>query len=322
MASIFEDIHGTPLNDVTVAQYAEQWLVRITPEVDPSTLERYGDAFKSARRADASIFSKRIDNVTTADLAALRTALLKNHSFGTARMYLKPISRMFKTAFHDGLTKDDPAARLGRIKKPTGEGAAQSKQPFTIPQIKAVLGLASDEWRGMILAGYYSAGQRLGDIAALTPGMIDLREQVVSFKTGKTGRTVNLPILPGWTADLKARTKGKKADEPLFPKAASMVDAKGKVSRLSNAFRTLLSKAGLATPPGHGKAKVAGRRTASALSFHSFRYTATSVMKNAGVSDSVVMDIVGHESEAVSENYTKVSHQAKREALKTLPDIA
>ena len=44
-------------------------------------------------------------------------------------------------------------------------------------------------------------------------------------------------------------------------------------------------------------------------------------MKEAGVPESVVMDIVGHDSPAVSSNYTHTGDSAKREALNKLPDL-
>ena len=65
----------------------------------------------------------------------------------------------------------------------------------------------------------------------------------------------------------------------------------------------------------------AAKRAASVLSFHSLRHTATSMLKNAGVSDSVTMDIIGHESAAVSKNYTHIDKETKRKALDKLPDI-
>jgi integrase len=37
---------------------------------------------------------------------------------------------------------------------------------FTLPELRTVLDLANDEWRSMILFGFYT-GQRLGDIATL-----------------------------------------------------------------------------------------------------------------------------------------------------------
>jgi len=45
------------------------------------------------------------------------------------------------------------------------------------------------------------------------------------------------------------------------------------------------------------------------------------MLKNAGVSDSVTRDIIGHESAAVSQNYSHIDHKTKQEALNKLPDI-
>jgi hypothetical protein len=44
-------------------------------------------------------------------------------------------------------------------------------------------------------------------------------------------------------------------------------------------------------------------------------------LKSAGVSDSVAMDIVGHETAAISRNYTKIADETKRAAIGKLPDI-
>jgi len=63
------------------------------------------------------------------------------------------------------------------------------------------------------------------------------------------------------------------------------------------------------------------RRDTSRISFHSLRYSTTSALKNAGVSEAVAMDLVGHETAAVSRNYTRIAHEAKREAIAKLPDI-
>ncbi|MGH7976263.1 MAG: tyrosine-type recombinase/integrase [Limisphaerales bacterium] len=73
------------------------------------------------------------------------------------------------------------------------------------------------------------------------------------------------------------------------------------------------------------KSKSKGRdakRQLNEISFHSLRHTATSLLKNAGVSDVVARDIIGHESAAVSQNYTHIETETKRVALGKLPDIA
>jgi len=63
------------------------------------------------------------------------------------------------------------------------------------------------------------------------------------------------------------------------------------------------------------------RREASETSFHSLRHTAVSLLKNAGVSDAVARDLVGHESAEVSRLYTHIEDRVKLEALNKLPKL-
>jgi site-specific recombinase XerD len=63
------------------------------------------------------------------------------------------------------------------------------------------------------------------------------------------------------------------------------------------------------------------RRTASGMSFHYLRHTATSLLKNAGVSDVVAREIIGHDSEAISRIYTHIEASTLRKAVGALPDV-
>jgi hypothetical protein len=49
--------------------------------------------------------------------------------------------------------------------------------------------------------------------------------------------------------------------------------------------------------------------------------TTTSLLKNAGVSEAMARDIIGHESAAISRHYTHIDEDSKRKALAKLPDI-
>jgi integrase len=89
-------------------------------------------------------------------------------------------------------------------------------------------------------------------------------------------------------------------DDPKAPLCPSFQDKT--VSWLSNQFREVMASAGLVQSRGdhnkkEGKAGRGARRQMSDVSFHSLRHTATSLLKNAGVSDVVARDITGHESE-------------------------
>jgi integrase len=181
------------------------------------------------------------------------------------------------------------------------------------------LRVAKGEWRGLILFGLYT-GQRLGDIARLLWINLNLDRGDISFVTSKTGRQQIIPIastLREYIENELPASDDPKA--PLFPKAFQTIDNQGnRVASLSRQFyEDVMTEAGLVPARTHKKkgAGRTGRRAANELSFHCLRHTATSLMKEAGIPESVVRDLVGHESKVVSANYTHVDEDAKRAAL-------
>ena len=48
---------------------------------------------------------------------------------------------------------------------------------------------------------------------------------------------------------------------------------------------------------------------------------AKTLLKNAGLSDFIARDIIGHESEASSRNYTHIESETKRRALDSMPNV-
>ena len=124
--------------------------------------------------------------------------------------------------------------------------------------------------------------------------------------------------LPDYLASLPV------SDNPnafISPDAAS---AK-RTASLSNQFRDILVAAGLVDPRPRGhKSTGKGRdqaREASEISFHSLRHTAVTMLKAAGVSDFIAREIAGHESAAVSGQYTHLTMDDKRAAMQRLPDV-
>jgi len=98
----------------------------------------------------------------------------------------------------------------------------------------------------------------------------------------------------------------------------------GDSRRLSAQFHEILVEAGLAE--ARPKDKNSGRghsvkRTVSELSFHSLRQNITPWLKRAGVPESVVRDIIGHESELGRRESTHLDDATKRQANRKLPQI-
>jgi integrase len=105
----------------------------------------------------------------------------------------------------------------------------------------------------------------------------------------------------------------------IFPNAAS---AK-RTGTLSNQFRSLLVEAGLVEPRSYestGKGRSQSHKMGE-ISFHSLRHSAVTMLKAAGVSDFMAREFVGHSSAAVSREYTHLTSDDKRAAVRRLPDI-
>jgi len=134
-----------------------------------------------------------------------------------------------------------------------------------------------------------------------------------------------IPIAPPLRVEIEKLPAGDDPYQPLHPRAFASVEKSGVVNTLSRQFAELLVDAGLARPKAHRRSESApgrdGPREMSQISFHSLRHTATSLMKNAGINASVVMDIIGHESEAISAHYTHIDEETKRRAIALLPGI-
>jgi integrase len=212
----------------------------------------------------------------------------------------------------------NPAVRVKLLKSTT----ESKRRAFTFNEIKRILKACGDdtEWRGLVLFGLY-LGRRLGDLARLTWRAVDLDTGEVAFSTRKTGRRIVLPLVPPLGDYLASLPVSDNPNAFIFPRAAS---AK-RTASLSNQFRDILVAAGLVEPRPRGhKSTGKGRdqaREASEISFHSLRHSGVTMLKAASVSDFMAREIVGHESAAVSRQYTHLTTDHKRAAMQRLPDV-
>jgi len=321
IAELYRDITGEHLVFPTVREYFDGWVARKKPETAPSSYRLYHDKARRfvnwlGPRADQQI--ALIDRQVILDF---RAAELERVSPRSVNYSIKFLRMVFKTAKEDGKYQDENPASGVKVAKLR---EASRRRGLTIPEIKRILAIANDEWRSLIFFGLYT-GQRLGDLARLTWSNVDLDRDEIRFVSRKTGRTMIIPIAPPLRVEIEKLPAGDNPRQPLYPRAFASVENSGRTNTLSRQFRELLADAGLATPKAHRTTDAApgrdGPRELSQISFHSLRHTATSLMKNAGVNVSVVMDIIGHESAAVSQLYTHVDEDTKRQAIAKLPRI-
>jgi len=319
LSDIHEVIHGAPLESPTVSAYVDQWLARKRGETTWVTAKFYEHTANEFREWLGDKATQPIHYVTPSLVAAWRDKTAAKSTPRTANNKLKVIRNLFQTAWRDGFVSENPAAKVQTLKAIEG-----NRRPFTLDELKILLDVASQEWRGMILAALYT-GQRLKDIASLTWANVDLERDEFRFATSKTGRRQVIPIARPLRRHIETLLAGDNPSAPLFPSAFRIATGNRDTSALSQQFHDVLVAAGLALPrPPKWKPQGQGRespRVRSEVSFHSLRHTATSLLKNAGVSEAVARDIIGHESAAISRHYTHIDEGSKRKALAKLPDV-
>jgi integrase len=325
---VFRSVTGREFGAGSLRAFAESWITSLKTELAPQSWPRYKQvtgefiAFLGhAADRDLIGFGQRDDVL----VIQFRDSLADRLAPASVNTALKVVKQMFKTA-SQRFKIESPARLVSGVNMRKGKN--KGRRAFTLSELGRILRAArGSEWEGIVLAGLYT-GQRLSDIATLRWENVDLVRRELAITTRKTNRRVLIPLaapLADHLLNLPA------SDDPkgfVFPKAAGYI-ARSKAEHagaLSNQFHDILAGAGLVQRRSHWKAKDgtgrSSRRCISDISFHSFRHTATSLLKNAGIPQAVVMDIIGHESQAISQVYTHVGEPEKRLAVATMPSMA
>jgi integrase len=316
VSDVFTAANIESLESATIKSWCEKWLETKSIEAEQSTHERYKRIVERFLESIGTKANRDVSTLQTHDVARFRDREAKERARATANLSLKVLRVCFGEAEKQDLLTVNPAKRVKLLKS----SKESRRRAFTLEEVKRILKACGEnvEWRGMILFGLY-LGQRLGDLAKLTWRAVDLDAGEIAFTTRKTGRRIVLPLVPPLIDYLSALPGSDNPNAYIFPNAA----AHKRTNSLSNQFREILADAGLVEPRKHEKTKQ-GRsqaRETSELSFHSLRHSAVTMLKAAGVSDFIAREIVGHESAAVSRQYTHLSTDDKRAAMQRLPDV-
>ena len=306
---VLESVGQQPVQSESVRSFFTNWLSGKQLAVTKGTHTHYKKVLGRFLEGLGDRAEKSIANVRPRDIAAFRDARLKidGISTGTLLLELKAIRSVFSSARRHGLILHNPSEA---VDMPTNK--ALSREVFTPEEVRALLDVAPEEWKTLILSGYYLGG-RLMDLATLCWEAIDLASGIVYYTQGKTGRKVEVSIHP----DLEDRLLSIAGDNPrgrLCPMLAKAA-ADGR-NGLSNQFARLMAQAGVDQHKTHS-----GRNRFSRKSFHSLRHSFSSALANAGISADVRMKLTGHKSVDVHQRYTHMQLEPLRAAISTLPSL-
>jgi integrase len=319
ISDLYRELTGEPILTVTVREHCQTWLEVRKPEVSYPTWLFYTKVVRDFLKWAGQRADNDLRTLTTKDILAYRNATAARVTAKTVNHDLKTLRMILKAAKREGLLFENPAELVDTLPV-----ERSTRRPFTEAELRALLSVADTEWQSMILFGLYT-GQRLRDVAALTWQNVDLQRGEVRLVTSKTGRRQIVPMHGALQRHVENLPAGDDPKAPIHPRAFDVVQCEKKTGTLSRQFAELMAQAGL-TPAklhrksGDGEARK-GKRAKSEISFHSLRYTITSLLQSAGVGQAVSQELVGHESEAIHAVYTRINRDTLQHAIAKLPDV-
>ena len=328
------------------------------PDSGPNTLSKYHSVlsyFTDWMQREYPKKTRVADVDREAALAFMQSVFNSGVSNTTYNKYLQSLRLIFKHLKEPAALDSNPFDDIP--KKPT---IMSSRKEFTMEQVKAIFHgfktgffyeaevekltkgrareritkrleykpMFKEEMRVLLLLCCWT-GCRGQDGCLMTWDCIDLDNGLITYVPQKTARKtgyrkVTLPIKDElYEALLEAakwRSENKKREDYILPKIADRY--KRNPSGIQKDVMKIIRYAtGMATTANKNRSHGQRKLAANVYSLHSFRHTFVSFCANAGVPLAVVAEIVGHGNPAMTEHYSHISTESKREAIRALPSI-
>lgn len=247
-----------------------------------------------------------LDTLTRETCSEYIRHLAKDLRIGTIKSHKTYLSSAANEAVRRDLMRRNPWVGISVAKEIEATGGDASdfcvRDPFTADEIKRIIKEFPNPWRDIVMLCVLTGGQRLGDVVSMKWESVDFDNDVIMLKTGKTNRSMQIPMLASLKRMLLAR---KSYSEYIFPDEFT-VYSRG-YSTLSNEFVNLLIKHGIAKRMEN---KGGSRKATTDKSFHSLRHSVVSMLRNETIiSNDVTRELVGHSSEDVERGYFKASKE-------------
>lgn len=304
---------------VTLQAEVDSWIAECQSATSPTTADAYRTVAKSFLTFLKDDGSFLLRNVTADHIRLWFRELSATKTAATSNNRLKILRMLFARAHREGRIDTNPAAQVKGTKI---KGKDRSRRPFTVEEVGTLLRKAEPFWRFAVLVSFYT-GLRLGDVATMPAGAVDLKEGVIRLRARKTDTPLTLPLSGPLKALFPPLLVGKKPTDDLWPEYAARYRERG-ARDLSPEFHDLLVTCGLADPRTHQKTKSGrdGKRDAAGLSFHCLRHTFVSLLKASGSTQAVAKSLAGHTGDDMSDHYTTLPIATLRDAVDRLPTVS
>jgi integrase len=312
---------GETISNYSWKTWKEHWLANKSGGSTKSTIARYRQVLKDFGEQLGERVTAPLASITANDIVKFRDKLRKEgRAVSTCNMVVKKIlSVPFEAARKLGHIPLNPVSGVDLLREEGGRGRKSKKsirEPFTPAELRAIIKKAEGDWKGATILGV-TTGLRLGDIANVRWENVNLKTQLISLTTQKTGEDVVLPIHADFAKFLNDHEKGI-GKAFVFPTLAEK--GTGGRNGLSGRFRSIMEAAKVKEKSIEASGD-AGRIRHS-KGFHSLRHTFNSLLLNSGVSDEIRKKLTAHQDDRVHEIYSHFDIETFREAVKKIPSIS
>ena len=316
IAEIVERTTGTSIQFHTCREWLEEWCASKTGATSERTLMKYKQITRDFLNHLGDRAQLALAAVTPRDVRSFRDAMVGHgHAPSTINQTVRKIlSAPFLSAQRLGYLQTNPCVAV-EVLKDEYEG---TRDVFTEEQVSALYAAAEGDWKGVILAGYFT-GLRMRDITELRWESLDLQKGLLRVKMRKTGGVVVVPLHDQFSDWLKQQTRGI-GRAAVFPSLAG-VPGSGR-NGLSMMFARILKKADVKNRILRPRSKKGGAgREQRALSFHSLRHSFVSALANAGVAQELRQKLAGHSDERSHARSTHHELMPLQAAVAKLPAL-
>lgn len=179
IGEIYEVANRQKLPSDTIRDFFTAWIETKKFTTKPKTSVRYAGVIREFLDWLGPASDRTITQLTATEIAKYRDHLAKKHSAGSVNLTLACIQAALQDAFSDQLVDLNEASRVKRLSDSPDK--SEERRPFTDEELRAILKVADQEWRGMVICGLYQ-GLRLGDVSLICWPNVVLEARELRFR--------------------------------------------------------------------------------------------------------------------------------------------
>lgn len=316
LSEMLEVVSGKPLKFATVEEWFNRWLEDRKSDVSKGTFTRYQSNIRAFLKfLPDEVRTGNVSMLTSDDIRDFKQHEIDAGMTGSAiNTKLSAVRQACEQAHKEKLINHDPAVSVKKMRE--GESI---KTVIPTRDLQRILATASDEWKGMILVGYF-VGMHIGDASLLTWGQVDLTKEEIEYKRTKTGKPVKAPIHPDLLNWLISRPAPDDLKAPVFPSLHGVSVGAANIG-LSAQFTAIL-KAAKVSGEVYEPTKEDGRgRRRKSIGFGSLRHSFNSAMANAEIPQEIRKKLTGHSTNSANDIYTHLEIETLKRAVSAVPSI-